>query len=191
MTLKMRNLIIVLGLILTTSSVFAQEPKIMVGGGLTYATEINNVGLHLKGIYGITDKIEGEGAFAYFFKKDYTNWSALDFNVHYMLSENEDMCFYALGGLNITFYKFEVDSPIGGNYTGMGDEYGEMLEEYVGYTESSSLGSIESSGSEIGINLGVGGRMPLSEHLNLMGELKYTLGGADYLSASVGVTYSF
>jgi len=172
----------------------AQESKILAGGGLSYASEINNIGLFAKGIYLINDSWEGAGTFTYFFKKDYTTWTALDFNGHYVFSSNETTSFYALGGLNMTFYKVKIDavtydmeSVWGAGYTG--DE----MSEFDPYSEMQSTfnSSIESSGSEIGFNIGIGGRYALTESLYLNGEAKYTLGGADYFNIAAGLMYRF
>ncbi|MBI9062022.1 MAG: hypothetical protein JEZ14_08525 [Marinilabiliaceae bacterium] len=177
-----------------STSTSAQESKIMAGGGLSYASEINNIGLFAKGIYLINDSWEGAGTFTYFFKKDYTTWTALDFNGHYVFSSNESTSFYALGGLNMTFYKIKIDgvsSDLGGDW---GIDYtGDEMGEYNPYADmQSTLGSsFESSGSEIGFNIGIGGRYALTESLYLNGEAKYTLGGADYFSIGAGLMYRF
>lgn len=176
----------------TTTS--AQESKILAGGGLSYASEINNIGLFAKGIYLINDSWEGAGTFTYFFKKDYTTWTALDFNGHYVFSTNETASFYALGGLNMTFYKIKIDGAdydVGGDW---GTEYpGDEMSEYNPYADMQSAmsSSFESSGSEIGFNIGIGGRYALTESLYLNGEAKYTLGGADYFNIGVGLMYRF
>ena len=168
-----------------STSTSAQESKIMAGGGLSYASEINNIGLFAKGIYLINDSWEGAGTFTYFFKKDYTTWTALDFNGHYVFSSNESTSFYALGGLNMTFYKIKID---GVSYD-LGDEMG----EYNPYADMQNAfsSSFDSSGSEIGFNVGIGGRYALTESLYLNGEAKYTLGGADYFSIGAGLMYRF
>ena len=179
-------------------STTAQESKIMAGGGLSYASEINNIGLFAKGIYLINDSWEGSGAFTYFFKKDYVTWSALDFNGHYVFSSNETTSFYALGGLNVTFYKIKIDGvtyDLGGDWgtQGSDDGYWGETSEYDPYEDlkSTMSSSIESSGSEIGFNIGIGGRYALTESLYLNGEAKYTLGGADYFNVGVGLLYHF
>ena len=101
--------VVAIAVVTMSASAFAQKSKFMAGGGLSYASELNNAGLFAKGIYLINDSWEGSGAFTYYFKKDYTTWSALDFNGHYVFSSNESTSFYALGGLNVTFYKIKID----------------------------------------------------------------------------------
>ena len=189
MTQKMKKLIIVFALVLTTSMVsFAQDSKFMAGGGLSYATKIENIGLNIKGLYLIDETWEAAGGFTYFFKKNYTTWSALDFDGHYILSNTDGMSLYALAGLNFTFFKFEMDNALGGlsGLGDMGDEYG----DYNNYANALTS-SAEITGSDVGVNIGIGGRMPLSDKLFLTGEIKYTLGGANYLNAGVGILYSF
>jgi hypothetical protein len=187
----MSKLFFVIGLVTIVSMTSAQESKFMAGGGLTYATDIDNIGINIKGLYMINETWEADGGFTYFFEKDYVNYSALDFNGHYVFMNNEGTCLYGLAGINITFYKIEIDDAISDAYNDYSDEYSEYA-EYMGEYGPSPLGSdLESKGSEFGINIGAGGRMPLSDALSLTGEMKYTLGDIDYLSISAGVMYKF
>lgn len=181
-------------LFITGISIKAQQSKIMAGGGLDYASEIKNIGLSLKGVYLINDNWEGAAGFTYYFKKNYTTWSALNFDGHYVFSANETMNFYALGGLNVTFYKIKIDGVTYDLGSEWGTEYPvDEYSEYNPYAElqSSLNSSLESSGSEVGVNVGIGGRYALTESLYLNGEAKYTIGGADYFNIGVGILYHF
>jgi len=188
----MKKLLVLFSLMATVTMASAQESKIMAGGGLTYATEIKNIGINIKGLYLINEKWEADAGFTYFFEKNYTKWSALDFNGHYVFVNNDGKALYALAGLNMTFYKFEIDG-VGidpyDDYYGGTDEYPEYMDEFN--PMASLAGDLESKGSEIGVNIGIGGRMPISSALSLNGEVKYTLGGADYLSINAGILYHF
>ena len=52
-------------------TVQAQEKKIFAGGGVAYATDLNNIGFFAKGLYQFTPQWEAEGSFTYFLKKNY------------------------------------------------------------------------------------------------------------------------
>lgn len=196
--MKKTKILLMMAVVLATGlTASAQDSKIMAGAGLDYASEIKNFGIHLNGLYLINDTWEADAGFTYYFKKDYTTWSALNFNAHYVFSADDKMSFYALAGLNMTFYKFKMENPLAGYNMG-GDEYGgydgeEYYSEYDPYAEFANAltADIEDSGSEVGINLGIGGRLALTEQLYLMGEIKYTIGGADYFNIGTGILYHF
>lgn len=150
-------------------TVQAQEKKIFAGGGVAYATDLNNIGFLAKGLYQFTPQWEAEGSFTYFLKKNYVNWSALDFNAHYLFYKKEKIAAYGLAGLDILFWKIKFDT----------DEYGVWGD------------ALNTSSSNIGLNLGTGMRYQLSDKIYLNPELKYTVGNASYLSISVGLLYNF
>lgn len=155
----------------------AQDSKIMAGAGLKYATDISTMGIEAKGVYLASDTWEIAPAFTYYFKKDNVSWSTLDFDAHYVFSADESMTFYAIGGLNVTFWKWEIDGVSSGN-----DEFDDLF---------GGLSGIDGSGSDVGVNIGVGSRFAISDNMYFNADLKYTIGGADYLSVGVGVLYHF
>lgn len=147
----------------------AQDSKIMAGAGLTYATDISTMGISAKGVYLVNDTWEIAPSFTYYLKKNNVNWSTLDFDAHYVFSADDKNTFYAIGGLNVTFWKFKMDGA---------------LDDYFG-------GSFDASGSDVGVNIGVGSRFAISDKMYFNADLKYTIGNANYLSAGVGVLYHF
>ena len=155
----------------------AQDSKILAGAGLKYATDISTMGIEAKGVYLASDTWEIAPAFTYYFKKNNLNWSTLDFDAHYVFSADDKNTFYAIGGLNVTFWKFKVDG----------------LSELDDLFEGSGLGGsgFDSSGSDVGVNIGVGSRFAISDKMYFNADLKYTIGNANYLSAGVGVLYHF
>lgn len=178
----MKKFLFAIGILVAATASQAQDSKIMAGAGLNYATDIANVGVNIEGVYLINDTWEANAGFTYFFKKDYTSYSSLDFNGHYVFASNEGKCAYALAGLNVTFYKFEMDNLFEGY-----DGYDSPEYDYV----SSYASGFETKGNEMGLNLGIGGRMPIGKALSLKGEIKYTVGGFDYLTIGAGVLYHF
>ncbi len=138
--------------------------KIIAGGGLAYATELDNIGFFAKGVYKIDPTWEAAVAYTYFLEKDYVNWSSLDMNAHYVFPKKDDMTFYALAGLNILFWSVDFD--------------------YAGYSRSLS-------DSDVALDLGGGMYYKLSESMTLNPELKYVLGDQNYLNLSVGLLFKF
>ena len=155
----------------------AQDSKIMAGAGLKYATDISTMGIEAKGVYLASDTWEIAPAFTYYFKKNNVNWSTLDFDGHYVFSSDDKSTFYAIGGLNVTFWKFKMDDVSSGS-----SEFDEMF---------GGLSDLDASGSDVGVNIGVGSRFAISDKMYFNADLKYTIGNANYLSAGVGVLYHF
>ncbi|MDE5418247.1 porin family protein [Labilibaculum sp. DW002] len=155
----------------------AQDSKIMAGAGLKYATDISTMGIEAKGVYLASDTWEIAPAFTYYFKKNNVNWSTLDFDGHYVFSSDDKSTFYAIGGLNVTFWKFKMDGVSSGS---------SELDEMFG-----GLSDLDASGSDVGVNIGVGSRFAISDKMYFNADLKYTIGNANYLSAGVGVLYHF
>lgn len=58
-------------LVLTSLFASAQAKTAAVGLNLNYGTEIESLGLGVKGSYCFTDHIRGEASFNYFFPKDH------------------------------------------------------------------------------------------------------------------------
>ncbi len=88
-----------------TTNVHAQENKFSVGGGFTYATEIDEAGIFAKGIYHFTPKWEASLTGTYYFV-DGVTFLGFDPDVHYVFYNNEkNIACYGLAGLNIITLK--------------------------------------------------------------------------------------
>ena len=81
----------------------AQDSKILVVGGLNHSPDLNNLGFTIDGGCRINDNWEAAGGFAYYLKKDYTNWLMLDFDARYFFTNIENVSIYGLAVLNFTF----------------------------------------------------------------------------------------
>ncbi|SHF65136.1 hypothetical protein SAMN05444274_10758 [Mariniphaga anaerophila] len=146
--------------------------QISVGPGVVFGTDINNIGFSVNGKYDFNEKWSAAPSFTYFLKKDFVNWSALDLDANYQLTQIENIGgLYALGGLNFTFWKikYEYDYDLG--------EYGDFA------------GTLDGTGSDVGLNLGLGLNIPAGEKLAIAPEVRYTLGGANYLRLGVKVMF--
>ena len=143
--------------------------QMSAGVGVVFGTDINNIGFSANGKYEFNEKWSATPSFTYFLKKDYVNWSALDLDANYQLTEIDKLGgLYAIGGLNVTFFKVKYDLDFG--------EFG----DYSG----------SASGSDAGVNLGLGLNVPAGEKTAIAPEIKYTLGGANYLRLGVKVMFS-
>ena|SRR5690625_3011587 len=79
-----------------------QEGDITAGAGLSYGTDIEEIGLTVQAYYAFTNEIRGGGSFTYYFTGD--NWNANEFNVdvHYLFRNEDGLILYGLGGLNFS-----------------------------------------------------------------------------------------
>ena len=92
----------------------------------------------------------------------------MDLDANYQITEIENLGgLYAIGGLNMTFYKKKNDFDFGG----------------FGSTSNSA------TGSNAGINLGLGLNIPVSEKLMIAPELKYSVSSGSYLRAGVKIMF--
>lgn len=144
---------------MTVSSLKAQ---FSIGPGIHYGTQIEQIGISANANYDFTDKFGVMGGYTYFLPKNSLNWWALDFDGTYsFLSLSDKSKLYALAGLNLLYYK----------YPAIGD--------YVG---SNSL-------SYTGVNIGAGWKLRLGKKMDLVPEVRYTFGNADYLRFGVKLMF--
>jgi opacity protein-like surface antigen len=169
----MKRLTLILAMTALVLSAKAQEAtssKIRAGAGLVYATDINNLGINLKGIYTFTPEWEGAFGFTHILKKDYVSYNVIDLDAQYIFSQSSDeVSFFAIGGLAINMWK--VDYP---------DEWG-----FGGF------GGGSASGSDIGLNLGAGMNYHLSSNLRLVPEVRFTLVEGSYARIGATAQYAF
>ncbi|WP_321372684.1 hypothetical protein [uncultured Draconibacterium sp.] len=165
----LRTLVIVSLFFVVTKS----QAQISVGGGLWYGSDINTIGISANGKYSFNEKWSAAPAFTYFFEKDYVKWSALDFDANYNITELENVgTLYGIGGLSVTFWKVDFD----GGTIDMG--------EFGSYDLD-----VDASGSDVGVNLGIGLNVAASEKLAIAPEIKYTISDGGYLRLGAKILF--
>ncbi|WP_010662763.1 outer membrane beta-barrel protein [Marinilabilia salmonicolor] len=161
--------------VLLCGSLFAQSfdsSKLRAGAGFFYTSEIQNMGLTLNGVYEIDETWEGSLGFTHVFEKDNLNWNMLDLDGHYIFhEESDDLNIYGLAGLSFTFWKVTIPAMDLGMF-GSTDEQ-------------------EETGSEIGLNLGIGANYRIADNLNLAPELRYTIIDGSYFRLGATLQYMF
>jgi xanthine/uracil permease len=164
----MKNLFKTLIVAILFFTVCTASAQISVGPGIVYGTNINTIGFSVNGKYVFNEKWSAVPSFTYFLKKNEINWSALDLNANYNFTELENIgSLYAIGGLNMTFFKLKYDLDLG--------EFGDFSDSVTG--------------SDVGINLGLGLNIASTEKLAIAPEVSYTLGGANYLRLGVKIMF--
>lgn len=153
----MRKLTLLMALVAFIISAHAQSDessKIRAGAGLVYATDINNLGVALKGVYSFTPEWEGAFGFTHILKKDYISYNVVDLDAQYIFSQSGDqVSFFAIGGLALNMWKVEFP-----------DDWG-----------WGAFGGGSATGSDIGLNLGAGMNYMLSSNFRLVPEVRFTL----------------
>ena len=172
--------ILVLGLALALSfSAFSQFQFKGVGAGLSLGSQAGyssngsssmGLGININGLAQVTDKIDAEASFSYFFPSEYNdpffgfnykmNIMTLSANGRYNFYQESGITAYGLAGLNLSIFSFDI----------------------AGAT---------SSASELGLNIGVGGAYEITTDIDATAQIGYTIGDADQLFINLGVLYKF
>lgn len=134
--------------------------QLLVGGGVGYSLEAEEIGINVRGVYGFNDAWRGQAGFTYYLVGEALNLSELNLNANYVFSgEPGGTLFYGLAGLN--FFRAAID-----------------------------LGSLgKASSTETGLNLGGGANFAISDRTAIYGEVKYIIGDADGLVLKAGVLF--
>ena len=172
----MRKLFLTAVIALLSIGAYAQKGQTYLGGQLAYPTDIESLGIGVKGGYGITDALRAQATFDYFLKKNNVSWWDLNLDVHYLFPLGNNIKVYPLAGLtylrgSVDGFTQTVNTP-DGNIT-------------VGNNESYSDGNL-------GLNLGGGFQYDLTDQLVLKAEVKVQIiKNTNQGVISAGLAYKF
>ena len=143
---------------------FAQKGIQAAGVHLSYGTEIESFGIGLKYQYNITDNIRLEPSMNYFFENNGIDQFDINANAHYLFPMASNVRVYPLAGL--TFARWSFPQLIGGKFS--------------------------NDATRLGINIGGGAEMDITNKLMLNFELKYQLvNDFDQAIFNLGIAYMF
>ena len=143
---------------------FAQKGIQAAGVHLSYGTEIESFGIGLKYQYNITDNIRLEPSMNYFFENNGIDQLDINANAHYLFPMASNVRVYPLAGL--TFARWSFPQLIGGKFS--------------------------NDATRLGINIGGGAEMDITDKLMLNFELKYQLlNDFDQAIFNLGIAYMF
>ena len=143
---------------------FAQKGIQAAGVHLSYGTEIESFGIGLKYQYNITDNIRLEPSMNYFFENNGIDQFDINANAHYLFPMASNVRVYPLAGL--TFARWSFPQLIGGKFS--------------------------NDATRLGINIGGGAEMDITDKLMLNFELKYQLvNDFDQAIFNLGIAYRF
>ena len=132
------------------------------GAGLTADIDDGFIGINAKGKYFVNDEYAGQATFTYFFEDDNIQFWNIDLDVHYMgleIGDVEGFNITPFAGLHVSRANFDIP-----------------------------IGSV-SGDTELGINLGVQGTIPITDNLELYIEPKLVIAGMDGFILSAGVFF--
>ena len=143
---------------------FAQKGIQAAGVHLSYGTEIESFGIGLKYQYNITDNIRLEPSMNYFFENNGIDQFDINATAHYLFPMASNVRVYPLAGL--TFARWSFPQLIGGKFS--------------------------NDATRLGINIGGGAEMDITDKLMLNFELKYQLvNDFDQAIFNLGIAYMF
>lgn len=162
-----KTILIFFGLFSIYSNSYAQ---VKIGAGLAYGTGINNIGITAKGHYQVNEVWEGAASFTFFLTGE--DAPGIDLNVwefnadaHYIVSSNDKFTFYPLAGLSIAGVTVDFNT----GFPGLDGK---------------------STNTELGINLGAGIELGISNAISGVAEVKYVAGGFDQLVLNAGILFA-
>jgi hypothetical protein len=191
----MKKLVLVLLAAITTlSAIYAQPAKIGAGLALTSGyhfknenfdlNKSGNLAFALKHVHKISLPIELAPSFVFFFPHVFNNLYEkttiktiiVDIDGHYIFNSLDKFEFYGLAGLDILMTwkkdRYSSTAPTSPNGTPLPPG-----------TET----TYKDGDKALGLNLGAGSYMKLTNQFDLYGEIKYILGKYDQLMVNVGI----
>ena len=128
----MKKLVVLMMLIVCCVSASAQVQRGMssVGLNLGYGFDSKNATLGIEDRYCVTDELRLSPSMTYFVKNNGHSAFAIDMNAHYVFRLSEMFGFYPLGGLSLSFWRFD-GIPHNFNRTRFGANIGLGAEVYA------------------------------------------------------------
>jgi opacity protein-like surface antigen len=136
------------------------KAQLSIGGGVGYGTDVEEIGLQVRAIYGLTDNIRVGGDFLYYLVSgDGLSLYETNLNGHYAFANTDKFIGYGLVGLNLL-------------------------------TARVSIFGISGSTSEVGLNVGAGGQVKFTDKISGLLEAKYAIGDAGQAVIGLGLLFS-
>ncbi len=169
----MKKVLVSLLGIMMTMTVFSQlsfeQSNLRFSGGLMYGSDISSAGLNLQGTYALDETWEAGVGFTSFFGDQYVKWSVLDLDAHYVFSRpNDKIDIYGVGAISALIWKIEIPAIAFGGF---------------------SSGSSSTTGTDLGVSVGVGANYKINESFYLAPEFRYTIVNGSFLR--FGITFGY
>lgn len=140
-----------------------------MSANLSYGTEIESLGVGLRGQYFFLDKLRGSLEYKYFIDRHNLSEWEINADAHWVFGVSQKVYLYPIGGLK--FARWTLD---------------------YGRANIAGVDSYKKSNNRLGLNLGFGGQISLSHNTYVQIELREEL-MKDYTQfvPVVGFTYEF
>lgn len=149
---------------LIVSSIRVAQAQAVVGGGIAYGTEVDEVGIAIDGEFFLNPNLSLSPDFIIYFVDDGPDFKSgfweFNTNANFNLTGSESATLYGLGGLNIST---STTKPDGGD---------------------------RRSDTELGLNLGIGSRFNVSSTIQPFTEFKFVIGDYDQIVLMFGLHFS-
>ncbi|MGY6562857.1 MAG: outer membrane beta-barrel protein [Luteibaculaceae bacterium] len=154
-------------LVLSISAQAQYKGDFVLGAGISYGFDIEEVGLNLSGLYYLSEKMRVGADFIYWLPDNppgvSTTFFEINTNFHYIFYNENSLSFYGIGSLGVHYAQASVD--------------------FLG-TE------INTSNTETAFGLGAGVEYELGT-IRLFAEPRYFFAGFEQLAVSIGTRFSF
>lgn len=136
----MKKLIVLLFAVIVSVGVKAQtqQGESSFGINMGYGFDSKNAILGIDYRYCVTDEFRLTPSISHFVKNDGHSTWAIDLNAHYVVKLSDMFGFYPLGGLSLSFWKFDAGHDYNYNKTRFGANIGLGAEVYA--TDQISVG---------------------------------------------------
>ncbi len=195
----MKKLLLVVAVVALCGVFQNAKAQFSAGLGLNYATEVNTLGISAQVAYDFSDKWAATGAFTYYLEKNNLTWTNIDLNANYVFTEVGKMGkLYGIAGLSYLTSSYDYDKIDVPNVPNDTPDFP------TGFAPSSfeaednpweglgkALGAVDDSTSSVGLNLGIGLKMDLSEKMVLCPELVYTTANTGHIRLGAKLMFKF
>ncbi len=177
----MKKRITLLGILFLAGSISIWAQFTFLGAGAGYGSKIEQPGFHAYGVYSVNDQIDLVPNITYFLPREIereslqpgeneqefaTEWWNINFDGHWNPIEEEWYMLYGLMGLNYSNVRWEKKYEI----------------------NSREFDEVRTNGN-LGLNIGAGAQLKLSEKIAPFIQGKYTLGEHGQLVLSGGILF--
>ena len=155
----MKKRILFTVLIVGLTGLSSLKAQFSIGPGVAYGTNIDQIGILGNVTYNFAGKWGVMGGYTYFFKKQDLTWSSIDVDAT---------------------YNFDQVNDKNNLYALAGIDFLSAKVSYLGYS---------STGSNTGLNLGVGWKTKVGQKMYLVPEARYTIINNGYLRLGVRLIF--
>jgi hypothetical protein len=132
----------------------------LVGGQMSFDSDRNNLGLGVKGVFGLSESLSFSPDINYFLREN--KFVTVNTDLHLNLSTEGNITIYGLGGLNFGAFRSRISTS-----------------SFLGFNRNAEL--------NLGVNLGMGMNVLTKDNFRFFAEGKYIVSDISRVVLSFGV----